>query len=328
MYMKNNFILLTVAMLMSLMLIGCLGDYQTNNLPCIAIANYGPHASLDDAIAGLKQHLAKAGYIEGKTIRYAISQVNFDTSLIPQMITQLLTNEPKVLVAMTTPIAQFAQGKTGIVPVVYNVITDPVAAGLIPDEHHSTSLMTGSSDRQNMHAVLTFIKRIVPAAQRIGLLYGTGETNDAALLAMMKQATQELHMELIAIPVAQSRDIHHAMEQLKDAVDCMYVGTSGTIQPALPLIAQCADSFGIPVINVNEDAVTAGLVVASFGVNYERVGANAGKLVEAILKGDPITQLQPIYPTLEDHVAYISTLRAEHLGMAIPTDMNNLIVVR
>jgi len=63
-------------------------------LPLIAIANYGPHSSLDQSISGIKSELALQGYIEHKNIEYMVVDVGFDTSLIPQMIANLKTKHP------------------------------------------------------------------------------------------------------------------------------------------------------------------------------------------------------------------------------------------
>ena len=60
---------------------------KTNNtLPVLAIANYGPHASLDAAIAGFKAQMHTEGFIENQTISYEIADVGFDPSLISQML--------------------------------------------------------------------------------------------------------------------------------------------------------------------------------------------------------------------------------------------------
>src|SRR5262245_9234381 len=99
-----------------------------SNLPVVAIANYGPHSSLDAAIRGFKKELAVQGFIDGETIHYEIADVSFNTSLIPQMIGSLKTKNPEVMMLMGTPIAQFAKGSIKEMPLIYNVITDPVAS--------------------------------------------------------------------------------------------------------------------------------------------------------------------------------------------------------
>ena len=51
---------------------------KTSKLPLVAIANYGPHASLETTIVGIKKALENNGFIEGKNIEYSIADVGFD----------------------------------------------------------------------------------------------------------------------------------------------------------------------------------------------------------------------------------------------------------
>ncbi len=136
-----------------ILMIGLLSRDQKNTLPLIAIANYGPHSSLKASIQGIKDELTQSGFIENQHIKYEIADVGFDASLIPQMIMSLKSHHPKVLVVTTTPVAQYAKGSITDIPLVYNVITDPVAAGLINDVNQSHRNLTGSSDKQNLNRV-------------------------------------------------------------------------------------------------------------------------------------------------------------------------------
>jgi len=288
-------------------------------LPLVAIANYGPHSSLEATITGIKEGLTARGFIEGKTVRYVVSDVSFDTSLIPQMITQLAARKPRVLVTLATPVAQCAKGMVKDIPLVFAAITDPVSAELIKSEKASDQNMTGSSERQDLNALLAFARTLLPTARRIGLLYGTGENNDHALLGLIKAAAKRADMQLVALPVNAARDIPIVMQQFKGKIDFLYVGSSGTIQPALPTIAKIADDMAIPVLNVDQGAVEEGMVLGSFGVDFKRVGLHAGHLAASLIEGTPMKDLPPHYPTLEDHVAYLSRTRAEKLGIAIST---------
>jgi putative ABC transport system substrate-binding protein len=96
------------------------------------------------------------------------------------------------------------------------------------------------------------------------------------------------------------------MQEFRGKVDFVYVGTSGPIQPALPIIASEAQKMGIPVFNAEDQAVRDGLALASFGVNYESVGKNAGKLVAKLLKGASVKDLVPIFPKTEDHRCFVN----------------------
>jgi len=300
---------------------------EKNNLPVVAIANWGAHASLEAAITGLKQELADQGFVENKTICYEIADVGFDASLIPQMITKLSSQAPKVLVVMSTPVAQFAKGAVQKIPLIYSVITDPVESGLIPKENTPGHNISGSSERQDLTLLLEFSKKILPQAKRVGLLYSTGESNDQALVKMMQEAGHKAGMEVVAIGVDHAREVAMRMQGFKDRVDFLYVGTSGAIQPTLPVIAAEASKMQIPVLNAEEAAVKDGLAMASFGVNYTQVGRNAGKLVAKVLGGTPMNQIRPLYPQEADHHGFLNKKKADLLGIKIPATLSNVTVM-
>ncbi|MDR1266783.1 MAG: ABC transporter substrate-binding protein [Holosporales bacterium] len=305
-------------------LIGAVYFNRNTDLPLVAIANYGPHASLEASLNGVKAELAEHGFLEGKTLRYEIIDVGFDPALIAQMIAKLAASQPKVMIVKSTPVAQFAKGKIREIPLVYCDITDPVATGLLKDRDHPCGNMTGSSDQGDLESFLSFVKTILPQAKVVGLLYATSESNDAALVAMMREAAKKAGLSVVALPIDQSRDIPMRMQEFRGKVDCLYVGTSGPTQPALPVIASEAQKMGIPVFNAEEQAVRDGLALASFGVDYASVGRNAGKLVAKLLQGASVKELPPIFPRTEEHRCCVNKRLAEQFGLQIP---QNAIVV-
>ena len=287
-------------------------------LKVIAIANYGPHSSLQSAIKGFKEEMNKEGYSEDINIEYEIADVGFDAALIPQMLSSLIAKKPSLMMVMTTPIAQAAKNKIKNIPLIFNVITDPVEAGLLNDPYLPQENMTGSSDKQDIISLLQFAKELLPHAKRVGILYSTSESNDHALVKMMQKGTESLNMTLVAIPIEQARDVHIRVMDFKDKVDFIYVGTSGPIQPTLPTIAALASKMNIPVINVEEQAVFDGLALASFGVDYLEVGKNAARLAASVLKGEDIINLKPLYPTLNQHYSVVNKKLAIKFNAHIP----------
>lgn len=319
---------LKVITIISIILITILFFFQRKEqLPIVTIANYGPHSSLEASIKGIKDELARHGFIDNKTIKYEITDVGFDPSLIPQMLAKQLAGKPKVIVVMTTPIAQFAKGSIKNIPLVFNVITDPIEAGLIKEPNKPDGNMTGCADKQDLKLLLEFARKLIPHAKKVGLLYSTSEANDGALVKMMQTATSELNMELLAIPIDQSRDIPIRMQNFRGKVDFIYVGTSGPIQPAIPVIAAESKKMGIPVFNSDEGYVVEGMSLASFGVDYYSMGRSAGKLVIAILNNVDVKKLTPIYPQIADHHGFISRRKATELGINIPEELSNIKIV-
>ena len=323
--MPKKSLFLSVALSLTLALLLKLYLVKNHHLPLVAIANYGPHASLNAAISGFKSQMATEGFIENKNIQYIQTDVGFEQSLIGQMLSTLHAKNPEVILTMTTPVTQVAKGKIHDTPLVYTVITDPVAAGILKKKHQADGNITGSSDQQNLDQFLKFAINLLPHAKTIGLLYATGEANDSALLTMMQNSAKKQGLSVLAIPVEQARDVQARMLAFKGKVDLIYVGTSGPIQPTLPAISAQARHMQIPVFNVEAQAVRDGLAVASFSVDYHAVGQNAGKLAAKILKGAKPSELTPLYPKDSDHQRVIHQRLAAELNLSLP---NNAEIVR
>ncbi len=289
------------------------GISKQNNLPLVAIANYGPHASLDASVKGLKSSLTEMGLIEGERIRYQYQDVGFDTSLIGQMIAALTSQKPDVLVAMTTPVSQYVKGAVHDVPVVYSTLADPYAVGIASDNGEAVLV---SSDQQDLSLMLDFAMRMQPKTKRIGVLYATSETNDLALIKELDKATKAHGISLMSVAVNCATDVPTAVLKFKDSVDLIIVGTSGPIQPTLPVIAKAAYQMKIPVINMDSQAVKDKMVAASFGVSYEQVGHNTAKLVKKVLDQNPIDENTILYPSLDDHQGFISRSHFVHYDLS------------
>ncbi len=323
----KNASVITIALFIIIIVFSFFRFNEKNDLPVVAIASYGPHPALEATINGVKEQMVSQGFIEGKTLHYEISHANFEPSLIPQMIAKLKNLNPKVMVVLTTPVAQFVKNKVHDIPVVYSAITDPVEAGLIKTENLPDGNMTGSSDQQDLSILLSFVKVILPDAKRIGLLYASGENNDTALLRMMRLAASSAGMSVVAIPVDQAIDIPTRMQEFNGRVDLIYTGASGSIQAALPAVAHQAQNMKIPLFNAHEQAVRSGLALASFGVSDNSVGKNSGKLVAELLRGKNINTLIPLYPTRQDHHGVINKKKAMALGIAIPENLTDVDIV-
>ncbi|HCW69934.1 MAG TPA: ABC transporter, partial [Thalassospira lucentensis] len=142
----------------------------------VGIANFGEHPQLNAAIAGFKEAMAENGFVEGTDVTYSESHTNFDASLVPQMITKLQSENPKLIYTVTTPVSQIAKQilAGSDIPIVFSAVTDPVAAKLVPSWDAGDTNMTGASDLQDIAAVLEFTRKLLPDAKRLAIPYNPG----------------------------------------------------------------------------------------------------------------------------------------------------------
>lgn len=289
----------------------------------IGIANFGEHPQLNTAIQGFKDAMAAGGYEEGKDVVYSESHTNFDASLVPQMIAKLQAEGPVLMYTVTTPVSQIAKkalAGSGI-PIVFSAVTDPVAAKLVPSWEAGDEGMTGATDLQDVAAVMEFAKKLVPDAKRIGQPYNPGEANDVALLEKVQEAAPAAGFEVVAVGVDNVNDIQQRVASLAGKADVIYTPASNLLQPAIAAVSAAARQAGIPIINSDDGAVSDGVVPASFAVNYQQVGLNAGKIALQILDGTDPKSIPPMNPAYEDHSPRISKKAMAAFGLEIPEEL-------
>ncbi len=289
----------------------------------IGIANFGEHPQLNTAIQGFKDAMAAGGYEEGKDVVYSESHTNFDASLVPQMIAKLQAEGPVLMYTVTTPVSQIAKkalAGSGI-PIVFSAVTDPVAAKLVPSWEAGDEGMTGATDLQDVAAVMEFAKKLVPDAKRIGQPYNPGEANDVALLEKVQEAAPAAGFEVVAVGVDNVNDIQQRVASLAGKADVIYTPASNLLQPAIAAVSAAARQAGIPIINSDDGAVSDGVVPASFAVNYQQVGLNAGKIALQILNGTDPKSIPPMNPAYEDHSPRISKKAMAAFGLEIPEEL-------
>ncbi|XHB99626.1 ABC transporter substrate-binding protein [Nitratireductor sp. ac15] len=288
----------------------------------IGIANFGEHPQLNTAIQGFKDALAAGGYEEGKDVVYSESHTNFDASLVPQMIAKLQAEGPALVYTVTTPVSQIAKkalAGSGI-PIVFSAVTDPVAAKLVPSWEAGDEGMTGATDLQDVAAVMEFARKLVPDAKRIGQPYNPGEANDVALLEKVQAAAPDAGFEVVPVGVDNVNDIQQRIASLAGKADVIYTPASNLLQPAIAAVSAAARQAGIPIINSDDGAVSDGVVPASFAVNYQQVGLNAGKIALQILGGADPKTIPPMNPAYEDHAPRISKKAMAAFGIEIPEE--------
>jgi ABC-type uncharacterized transport system substrate-binding protein len=111
----------------------------------VGIATLVTHPALDAVQDGLKQGLARRGYVEGNTINYLVRNGAGQIQLAATIARELAVHRPAVTVAITTPMAQSVT-KAPAGPIVFAAVTDPVGAGLVESLDQGETDTTGASD--------------------------------------------------------------------------------------------------------------------------------------------------------------------------------------
>jgi putative ABC transport system substrate-binding protein len=180
------------------------------------------HPSLDQIAQGVKDSLAKAGFVDGENLKIIEGNAQGDMATMNTIVQGFIDENVDLIVAITTPAAQTAYKLTqdaGAPPVIYSGISNPYAAGLAeaPDEH--PAWVYGNQLLDPIAPTLELIKEVVPDVKKIGMVYNPAEANSAYLVEAATSEADKMGLELVTATVSNSNEIATAAESLVEKAD-------------------------------------------------------------------------------------------------------------
>lgn len=242
------------------------------------------HPALDSVKDGVKAALEKAGFTKAKGLDWSFQTAQGNTAIAAQIARKYVGDNPDVIVAIATPSAQAVVAATKTIPVVYSAVTDPVAAQLVPTMGASGTNVTGVSDRLDLDRQMQLIKKIVPNAKRVGMVYNPGEANSVVVVKALRTLLPTMGMTLVEATASRTVDVGAAARSLVGKVDVIYTNTDNNVVSAYESLVKVGNDMKIPLIAADTDSVKRG-AIAALGMNYYNLGVQTGKLVVKILKG-------------------------------------------
>lgn len=283
----------------------------------IGINQFARHGSLDNCLTGFKEGLKKAGIVEGENLTIDYQNADADMAIANQISQNFVSSKVDMICAIATPSAMssYNAAMNSDIPVVYTAVSDPIAAGLAKEDGSSAGNITGTSDQLPVEAQLQMIRKILPEAKNLGILYTTSETNSEATIEIYKSLVEKYGFTLETVGVSTSADIPLATDNILEKVDCLTNLTDNTIVASLPTILDKANAKKIPVFGSEIEQVRIGCLAAE-GIDYLVLGEITGEMAAKVLKGEtPASELA--YATITDPYLYVNTKVAENLGLTI-----------
>ena len=280
--MQHSFLRSSLAVL-ALALVASASTYAADK--SVLVTAIVEHKALDAVRDGVKDELKSAGFEAGKNLKYEYQSAQGNPGTAAQIARKYVGERPNAIVAIATPSAQAVVAATKDIPVVYSAVTDPVAAKLVKSWEASGGNVTGVSDMSPLDTHLALIKRVLPGAKRVGVIYSPGEANSVSIVEALRKAMPASGMTLVEGAAPRTVDVASAAQSLVGKVDVFYTPTDNNVVSAFESIVKVAQQAKIPVIAADTDTVARG-AVAALGLNYYDIGRQTGKIVVRILQGE------------------------------------------
>jgi putative tryptophan/tyrosine transport system substrate-binding protein len=281
----------------------------------LAAGNSSSEARLHDAFI---KGLAKTGYEDGKNakIEYRWAENQYDR--LPAMAGDLVGRDVAVIAATTTPAARAAKTATGMIPIVFTTIADPVQVGFVTSLNRPGGNVTGATllSVEVGPKLVDLLHVAVPSARTMVLLINPTNPNAETQSKSMQQAALKLGLTLNVLNASAERDFDAVFAKLGELrADALVIGHDVFFNAQTRNLAALALRNKLPAIyTLSEFAASGGLM--SYGASRSDAWHQAGIYVGRILRGEKPADLPVIQPTAFEMVINVRTAKA--LGVSVP----------
>jgi putative ABC transport system substrate-binding protein len=268
-----------------------------------------------------RDEMRSLGYVEGTNVEFDARWANGNPAALPGLTSQLLRLPVRVIVALSTPVAQAAKSVTDEVPIVVPLMADPVGIGLVASLARPGGNITGlSTTSAELSAKrLELLREIVPNLSRAAIIWAERNAAFALTVRHTEIAAQSLRVALRVVGVRAARDFEKAVaelaaEQVQGVIVAVPAGGSFTSTDLAQLTAILAQQR-LPAIYAEKEYVHAGGLV-SYGPDYPDLFRRAATYTDKILKGMRPADLPVEQPTKFELVTNLKTAKA--IGLNVP----------
>jgi ABC-type uncharacterized transport system substrate-binding protein len=258
-------------------------------VPVIAIIRAADWIGSEWSEDALKVGLSESDMEQGRDYEFKISSAQGDLATLPSLIDAAVDAKAKVIVTLQDETLQAAVQRVKTLPIVFNILSDPFAAGAgTSDSNHLANITgvysPGFGDPEQAKRI-ELIKRMVPKAKKIGILFSPAEPLSVSLKDKMTTTAKKAGLGVEAVPinnVSEGTEATTALVGKKvDAIEIYGNAAHGAFES----IIQVAKASKVPVFSPSPFEILKG-ATAAFYPDFQLGGVEAGKMIARILKGE------------------------------------------
>jgi putative ABC transport system substrate-binding protein len=241
-------------------------------------------AATHPTVEGLKAGLREAGLAEGRDVTFDIRFTEGDAQATRPAVAALLKAGVDLIVTSGEGPTQAAKDATTTVPIVFTLVGDPLASGLVRNLDEPEANVTGISGLQSELAAkrLEILKTLIPGLRRVWLIHYGGDLTANRTIVGARDAAPRVKVELLPRAVLNAQELGKALGELR-AGDGLLAPEITTLDIPVEILKASLKSR-IPAVFTSALWVGHG-GLASYGPDYYAQGIQAAGLVARILRG-------------------------------------------
>jgi putative ABC transport system substrate-binding protein len=309
MFAKMRFIFIFLCLLIGVSIYSIYSKNSLSSKKTVTIGVVVPleHQALKEIVDGFKEALAEEVSLQKVTLKVQNAQgdMNLQRSILQQMIQQNI--DYIVPIGGSTTQMALALGKG------HNIISLAYRYEDLLKDQAKNSLITGVCDEISPSLQIQFITEAMPNLNKITLIHSPSDKIFAEIEGVEKAfkangiAVQKLMIQTLA-------DLYSVSKRVDQDSNAIFVLKDHMVVSGIRTLVQEAEKLQIPLITSDEGSIQGGGAFA-LGVKERDTGVQGGKLLKAILRGNPIKDFPA--QQFKDLTLFINQNSCQKMGVSI-----------
>lgn len=234
-----------------------------------------------------------------------------------RIVADIKQRRPSLVLALGSTATNVVRSEFKNLPIVFCMVLNPQAAGLVQSMQSSGSNLTGASLDIPVKLQFETLQSVAPKVKRIGVFYNPAETEKVIQPAAKVAASMGL--ELVSIPIGSPEQLQEVWETLKDRrIDALWSVADSTVfasNRSVEFLLRRTAEARIPFMGLSPDSVKAGALLA-LSVDYKDIGVQCGEQAAQVLQGAAPSSLPITVP--RNVTLHINMNAARNINLQVP----------
>jgi putative ABC transport system substrate-binding protein len=235
-------------------------------------------------VEGLKVGLRDLGFEEGRDAIFDVTLTDGNPERMPAAAGALVKAGVDVIFTSSDAATLAAKAATQTIPIVFTLVGDPVAAGIVKSLAYPAGNLTGVSSltTELVPKRLEALKELAPRLRRVWAIHHGADPAAGAAITRALEVSARFGLEVVPRTVLTQVELEQILELLRPG-DALLVPDIATMDISAVLL-ETSLARRVPAVFSSELWVSHGGLV-SYGADYRAQGAQAARLVVKILRG-------------------------------------------
>jgi putative ABC transport system substrate-binding protein len=294
---------------------------QPNQMRRIGVLLVGVETDqrLQVRLAGLRDGLAKLGWIEGRNLRTDV-RWSLDADGLRAFAAELVNLKPDVITTAGNRALIAVLRQTRTLPIVFSGTSDPVDQGFVKSLAQPGGNVTGFTNFEPSVAgkLVEALKQIAPRLDRVAIIFHPDNPNALSYVRVVEAAAAAFALKVTFLRVRDAAEIEVAVNAFAHEPNGGLLPIDAVGRSNHELIVALAARHGLPTVGDLRRFVEIGGLM-SYGIADHDTQLRIASYVDRILRGEKPGDLPVQAPTRYELIINLKTAKA--LGLDPPISL-------